>query len=212
VEAVRPAGVSAARRARARFGWAGLAVVTLVGTAALAAGCGGGSSGRGVASLGTTTVAAASSAGQSGSSSNPVASALGFVSCMRTHGEPNMPEPNIGKGGGHTSVDIKVSSGIDPSSPLFAAAYKACKHLLPESGAPSAGSTLGLADQKYYLAAAACMRSHGVSDFPDPTFQNGAVVFQSRTPIDTRSPQYERALTTCRKLIPAGLPYSSAGG
>jgi hypothetical protein len=53
------------------------------------------------------------------------------------------------------------------------------------------------------------MRSHGITNFPDPTFQNSGVAFNTRTPIDADSPQYERALVTCEKLIPAGLPYSS---
>ncbi len=131
---------------------------------------------------------------------------------MRTHGEPNIPEPKISKNGAQISVKINASSGIDPSSPLFTAAYKACKHLLPNNGAPSKGNAITPADQADYLRAAACMRSHGVPDFPDPSFQNGDVSFNSRTPIDTNTSQYESALTTCRKLIPAGLPYSSSSG
>ncbi len=53
------------------------------------------------------------------------------------------------------------------------------------------------------------MRSHGFPNFPDPTFQDNTVTFNTPTPIDTNSPQYKSALATCQKLIPAGLPYSA---
>jgi hypothetical protein len=66
--------------------------------------------------------------------------ALLFSACMRSHGEPNFPDPQFGSGG---SVRLRISagSGIDPSSPQFQAAQKACqsdspgKNLGPPSGA-----------------------------------------------------------------------------
>lgn len=205
--------MTGAQRVRTLAGWAGLAVTTIA-TALLAAGCGGGDSGQRVASLGSTTAmnASTSAAGQGGNTSSRGNVAVAFVSCMRTHGEPKMPEPSVSKSGGHTSVSIDAGSGIDPSSPLFAAAYKACKHLLPDNGGPVQANTITAADEKAYLKAAACMRAHGIPEFPDPTFRNGGVSFNSRAPIDTNSSQYQRALRTCQKLIPAGLPYSSSSG
>ena len=125
---------------------AGVAVMTLIGTATLVAGCGGGSSGQGVASLGTatttTTRTTTPTTVQGGSKSSPTDTAIAFVGCMRTHGEPNMPEPSISKTGGDVHVSINASSGIDPNSLLFAAASKACRHLLPDNGAPSKGNTI----------------------------------------------------------------------
>src|SRR5262249_33908012 len=41
----------------------------------------------------------------------------------------------------------------------------------------AAGPKITPAEQAAYLRAAACIRSHGVPDFPDPTFQNGHVKF-----------------------------------
>jgi hypothetical protein len=67
------------------------------------------------------------------------------------------------------------------------------------------------ADQADYLKAATCMRSHGVSDFPDPTFQNNNVTFNIPPNIDLKSPQAKRAQAICVKLIPPGLPYSNRG-
>jgi hypothetical protein len=193
-----------AQRARARFCWAGLVVVALLGTGVLAAACGGGPSGPAVASVGTTTTTALPSAAKGGSTTSPSNSVLAFVNCMRTHGEPNMPEPVIDG----RSVHIVVTPGLDPNSPRFTAADNACKHLLPDNGAPR--DTITPADHADYLKAAACMRSHGVPNFPDPVFENGTVMFTSRTPSDTSSSEYQSALATCQKLIPAGLPYSSS--
>ena len=134
-------------------------------------------------------------------------SALAFVNCMRTHGEPNMPDPV--REGNSVHITIHPGSGVDPGSPRFTAAYKACKHLAsPGKGSAPGGSTITPADQAGYLRAVACMRSHGFPKFPNPVFQDNNVTFSSRTPIDTNSAQYQRALATCDKLIPAGLPYS----
>jgi hypothetical protein len=193
---------------RARLCRAGLIVVALLGNGALVAACGSGSSGSGVASLGKTTTTGLTAA-QSGSAASRERIALTYINCMRTHGEPNMPDPN----GTGSSVHISITpgSGVNPNSPQFTRATNACKHLLPSGGA-SQGSSITAADQADYLKAVVCMRSHGVPDFPDPSFQNGSVSFSIRRPLDPSSPQYKRALATCQKLIPAGLPYSSSSG
>ena len=137
-----------------------------------------------------------------GAKANPSSHALAFARCMRAHGDTSMPDPVVS---GH-SVNIKV----DPNAPHFTAAFDACRHLLPNKGVPK--NTITPSDQADYLKAAACMRSHGVPDFPDPVFLGGSVSFQSRSPIDTSSPPYKSALATCQKLIPKGLPYSSTSG
>lgn len=69
--------------------------------------------------------------------------ALKFSSCMRSHGVPNFPDPEFSHGGG--TVRIKIGgrkggpSGIDPSSPQFQAAQKACQSLgFGPKGAPRA--------------------------------------------------------------------------
>jgi hypothetical protein len=209
-EPVTPTRRADRRRPSARSCRAGLVATALIGAGLLAAACGGGPSGGGVATLGTTTTTTASAATQGGSVTSRQNSALAYVACMRTHGEPNMPEPNFS--GGHVSVNINASGGVNPNSPQFTAATKACKHLLPKGGSgASSGTAFTAAEQADYLKAVACMRSHGISNFPDPTFQGNNVAFNTTTPINTNTSQYERALATCEKLIPAGLPYSSPG-
>jgi hypothetical protein len=69
--------------------------------------------------------------------------------------------------------------------------------------------TITPADRLDYLKGAACMRSHGIADFPDPTFGNNTVTFDIPPSIDPNSSQAKRAEAICARLIPAGLPYSN---
>lgn len=180
-------------RASRRLRRAGLATVALLATGLLLTACGGGS-----------TTATESSAARGGSTASNQSALLAYVNCMRTHGEPNMP--NLSGSGGH--ISMPANSGVDPNSPQFTKANNACQKLLSKGG-PSGGQTITPAQQADYLKAAACMRSHGVPNFPDPTFQNNSVTFNAPgANIDTSSSQYKSALATCEKLIPAGLPYS----
>lgn len=78
-----------------------------------------------------------------------------------------------------------------------------------QKGEQAPSQTITPADRTDYLAAAACMRSHGVPDFPDPTFQNNTVTFNVPPNIDPNSSQAKAAETSCVKLIPPGLPYSN---
>jgi hypothetical protein len=52
------------------------------------------------------------------------------------------------------------------------------------------------------------MRAHGVPQFPDPVFANGGVHYPQPRGVNINAPQVQRAITICRRLIPAGLPYS----
>ena len=172
-------------------------MVALLATGALITACGGGSS-----------TATGSSAAPGASAARNQSALLTYVHCMRTHGEPNMP--NLSGSGGH--ISMPASSGVDPNSPQFTKANNTCQELLPKGGT-SGGQTITPAEQADYLKAAACMRSHGVPDFPDPTFRNNSVTFNAPgSSIDTSSSEYKSALATCQKLIPAGLPYSSTSG
>lgn len=49
----------------------------------------------------------------------------------------------------------------------------------------------------------ACMRKHGVANFPDPNGQ-GVIQIHSGMGIDPRSPAFQSAQSTCRKLLPNG--------
>jgi hypothetical protein len=65
--------------------------------------------------------------------------ALKFSQCMRTHGVPSFPDPEFLHGGGAVRIRLGGKrggpSGIDPNSPQFQAAQKACGSFGPKGGA-----------------------------------------------------------------------------
>jgi hypothetical protein len=184
-----------------------LAVAMLALVALLATACSSGSSSASVARLSTAatnpgTVTSASAVATQGTG------ALAFARCMRANGLPNWPDPE--------------SNGVFDKSKLQQAGYSAtqtravedgpCKNLLP-TAAPSPSPVQITAKQRQdYLSAAACMRSHGITNFPDPTFPNGSVKFIPPPGLDTSSAPFTQAQQICEKLVPAGLPYSGSGG
>jgi hypothetical protein len=116
-----------------------------------------------------------------------------WISCLISHGA-HIPPPGSESSG---------RRGL-PNTPQFNRALQACRSLEPRSSAQS----ITTQDQIYYLRAARCMRAHGVQQFPDPVFANGGVHFPQPRGLNINAPQVQRAVATCRRLIPAGLPYS----
>lgn len=132
------------------------------------------------------------------------ASAVAWIQCVRSHGVPDFPGPD-------SSGQIpKITSGqqVGVSDSRLNAAQGACQDLWPYQAPP----TLTDQERQDYLNAAACMRSHGITNFPDPTFSGGRVHFSIPSSIDTTSGQFTQARQTCTRIIPAGLPYSSGSG
>jgi hypothetical protein len=200
--------------ARARRGIAAAAM--LVAGVPLATACGGSSPNAGVAHLGSTTTATTSASGSGGSSAAgagaPGAQALKFSACMRSHGEPNFPDPEISSSGGGTSVRLRVtpSSGIDPGSPTFKAAQQACRAFAPgESRGSSSGPQLNAGEQAQVLKLAACIREHGEPNLPDPSFAGGGVHLPPS--VDTHSASFKSAEQACASLIPSSLRPHAGG-
>lgn len=169
----------------------------VVGIAVLAlatAGCGGGSKGPSVASLGTTgSTTTTSSSGGSGNGArngngNATASFVAFANCMNRHGvQASVPS------GGH---GISVSPG-NASPAQMQAAQKACQKLLP-GGGPQALSPAQKAEMiKSELALAKCMRTHGYPSFPDPG-SDGTLNLKQTGAFDPTSSQFQSAMQACR--------------
>ncbi len=199
----RPAPPRRARQAGVAAALAALGALALV-----AAGCGGGSSGSGVAHLGTSTPTSTSSAGSGGGSagsSSPDSQAVAYSACMRAHGVPNFPDPQISQSGSEVKVAVRVTPGIT-GNPQFKPAQQACNKLLP-GGGPGEGSNHQISpqEQSQYLKAAACIRSHGIPNFPDPTFSGGGVHIPKTAGVNLHSPQSRAAEEACQSLIPGGL-------
>ena len=153
--------------------------------------------GAGSTTAGTTTV-------QYGST-GAAASALAFARCMRSHGIPNWPDPD---GNGAFDKSKIVQLGVNPSR-VQAIEEQSCRYDF-QTGDQT--PTITPAEQADYLKAAACMRTHGYSGFPDPTFPNDHVRLDIPSSIDQNSSRFTQAAATCTKFIPAGLPYSRRHG
>jgi len=161
----------------------GFFVAGAVSLGLLAAGCGGGSS-TGVASAGSATTT---------STHPPTGAFVAFSHCMRAHGMPAFPDPQAFPDG---SVKLTIQR-LGTGNPRFRTAMSACSHLLPDGGgADSVAQTRKeLADE---LSFARCMRSRGVSRFPDPRAQGGLTVEMVQAQgIDVHSPAVLRVVQAC---------------
>lgn len=196
------------------------AIRLIAGVTALAllgAGCGGGAKTPTVAHLGSSTSSSNSAAGanssQNGSSSagssqsgsaSPDSQAVAYSACMRAHGVPDFPDPKVSTNGNEVKVAVRVTPGIT-GNPKFNSAQKACSKLIPGGGpGPGSNHPISLKEQSQYLKAAACIRTHGIPNFPDPTFSGGGV-HVSHKGLDLNSPQALKAEEACQSLIPGGL-------
>ncbi len=151
----------------------------------------------------TGTVASSSVHGSSGATG-----LLAYSSCVRSHGVASFPDPTS-KGG----IPKETAQQLRVRQSQLQAAQSDCTHLLPAGGTLSGtnNQTITVAQQQYYLKVAACMHSHGVANFPEPSFYGGSVEFQGLGHLPgVGSPLFKHAFDICRKLLPAGLPY--AGG
>jgi hypothetical protein len=152
----------------------------LLGAGVLAAGCGG-SGNAGAAGSGSTT-----------SAGGLVAQGFKYTDCMRSHGEPDFPDPTVGAGGG-----VEFQTSLNHNSPAFQAAAQACQSLIPggQQGPPVSSQKLA-AELKW----AQCIRSHGVPGFPDPDSQGA---FDSGK-FDPTSSAFQSASQDCESLQPTG--------
>jgi len=114
---------------------------------------------------------------------------------MRAHGIKNFPDPNS-QGG----IGISASSGINPSSPRFAAANQACQPKMPGGHlSPARQARM----QARLLEFAQCMRTHGEPGYPDPNFGANGMVTQKiskNSGVDPNSPQFQAAQKACQHL------------
>jgi len=135
--------------------------------------------------------ASGQASGQTSSSGGPLA----FSACMRSHGVPDFPDPTSNGG---NSIQVQPGS-VDPNTPAYQAAFRSCRSLLP---AGKTGGSIDSSVRAQFLRYAACIRTHGEPNYPDPTFDGGVVNFGNLSGIDTNSPQYQSALRACASLNP----------
>jgi hypothetical protein len=156
-----------------------LASGVMLATAAALAGCGSGTS----AAAGTATA-------QAGNGS-PDSETMAIVTCYRTHGDPSFPDPVYDPGDGRWH--FAVSPGSAP-----AGTQQACQHLFPSV---NASPPVPQAQFQALVRLAACLRQHGVPNWPDPA-PDGA--FPLPPSLQKKTPAFERAASACQHLWPSG--------
>jgi hypothetical protein len=128
--------------------------------------------------------------------------ALKFAECMRANGVPSYPDPSSGPG--------PQTAPINPQSPSFETAQKACQKYLPNDGQPQPMSE---ADRVKAVAFAGCMRTHGEPDFPDPVLTPSGsgqylslrgMLFPVSSALNPRSPAFQQAASDCGVRLPGG--------
>ena len=113
--------------------------------------------------------------------------ALKFAECMRAHGVPNFPDPGVPVG--------QPGSGINRDSPAVQASEQTCDKLT--NNPQPKGSPASAGQRRAALAQAACMRKHGVPNFPDPTFSKSGGNSINLDGLNPASPAFRKAQTIC---------------
>jgi hypothetical protein len=203
-----------------------VSVGALVGLSLLGTGCGGSTSAS-VASIATTSTPttgtnSGGALGTSGASSGNVAGRSSFAlvrgsvpqmtkfaACVRSHGEPNFPDPNAQ---GQFSMSAVIAGGIDPRAPQLGQAVQACEKDLPKSGPTAVSPAAQAQARQQLLQFSACMRSHGAPNFPDPPPGGQAIRILPGSGIDPQSPQYQAATTACQKYLSKGSKLGPSAG
>lgn len=173
-------------RGRPRFWLDALSVLLIACVVFAAAACGG-------------------SPSSSGSSSGPptlqtlTARALDYAKCMRSHGIQNYPDPTVKDNAQVKGVGFNVPKG-DKNLPRFNSAAKTCQAQTHFGSVSPAQMQAGMAKAVKYTD---CMRSHGISNFPDPVEKDGGIQF-GKTPgsgIDSNSARFKAAQSACTPLL-----------
>jgi hypothetical protein len=160
--------------------------------------------------------------GSSSTATNPAAKTdqmVAFAKCMRSHGVPNFPDPGSNGNGG---IQIQASrragagasmsvNGVSVSAPAFQSAMRTCRPELPNRGHPP---PLSAARKQAMLKYSQCMREHGLTNFPDPTFGSGGTIrlqVGGQGGIDPNSPTFQQAQAACAKDRGAGAEFKAPG-
>lgn len=179
---------------RTRVQRAGVLAVT-AGLALLTAACAGSTSSSG----GTSATGGTSSAAAGGASSAYISDKVSLARCLRAHGLPNYPDPNAE---GQEPPDTKQ---MLRNNPRTQGALRACSRWANRINNDVAAQNQAIRVE--YLRFAACMRSHGLPEFPDPTYAEGRVEFvlsASKDGFDPHSPQVLAKAHECESVLPPG--------
>jgi hypothetical protein len=129
---------------------------------------------------------------------------------MRSHGVSDFPDPDSSG-----QINLKgaalrggPNNDLNGTSPQFQAAATACQSLQPTES-----TTQQHQDATQALMWARCMRSHGITNFPDPDSGGGFHVAAIRADgVDVTTPQFEAAATACEQYQPSDIRVPGGSG
>jgi hypothetical protein len=188
---------STTRSKRSRLARAGFLALALAAVAALglvASGCGGSSSG-GVAQVESSETTTTPASQASSGSADPAA----YSACMRRNGVPKFPDPDA-----QGRLQIPAGEGLDPNSPRVKAAEKTCQRFMPRGGGERPDPEEQAKQLQEAIKYSACMRKHGVPNYPDPkaNAEGGLELSLDGTGVDFDAPQLKAAEEACKALAP----------
>lgn len=169
----------------------------LVLAAGVAAGCGG-SQPPVVASLRTSATAGGRTNAAGGSHPGSVAA---LARCFTDHGF----QAYVGGAGSTGSAEltffgVTISGNVDPSSPQFQAARRACSKYLPGGGPPPLSAAQKAERVRGFTRFAACMRKHGVPSFPGPD-SAGTFPLDAVQQLNPGTTTFQSAFKACEGLM-----------
>jgi hypothetical protein len=136
--------------------------------------------------------------------------ALKFARCMREHGI-DMDDPQPGQRG----IRLTQPKGVSPQK--MKAADEACRKYLEAVKPPQLSEEEQKEFREAALANAQCMRDHGITNFPDPTFDaDGAagIKLDKKSGLNPDDPKFQAAQKACEKVggFKSGPSTTTAGG
>jgi hypothetical protein len=139
---------------------------------------------------------------------------LQYAQCMREHGV-DMKDPNFS--GGRVTMSAGGPGATRIPQGTMQRAQSACKQYQAKIKPPAMSSADKEKFKKAALANAQCMRAHGITNFPDPTFDNNGgaqISIGKKAGIDPNDPKFQAAAKACQKVggIGGGPSTTSVGG
>lgn len=169
-------------------------------------GCGSSNDGddSGVASVnGSGKPSSSSSAGADTKSDQQ--KVLEYAKCMRENGIPDFQDPEFKDG----VPRMMLPEGVDMNTAKKAS--EACKQYMPSGGDKKAAEDPEVTGQLKKFAQ--CMRTNGVSNFPDPQAGGGGmVVGEGEEGLRPEDPKFKAAQQACASLQPDAAMKPGQGG
>lgn len=130
-----------------------------------------------------------------------------FAACMRSHGVANFPDPAVNQNG---EADFGSYAQQEKTDVTTGSAGPACEaildHLPPsvvQSNQPVSASDLDALRQF-----AACMRSNGLADWPDPNADGSFPLRGTPLASEGKSPRVVRGMQACKRYWNKGINIS----